>query len=336
MALADGVRASEIDPFSDEDSRGEAMDSARVRKQTSRQSSFVDSSDGLPKSQFGAHMSIAGGHFRAADAAAAAGCEAFQVFTKSTNQWQAKPLTTADVEAFHAAIERTRLPRPVAHNSYLINLASPDEALWEKSIASLVCEVERAELLGITDLVMHPGAHVGSGEQAGLRRIAEGLLKVMDATSATSVVLDLEVTAGQGSCLGHRLEHLAELVDRTAGSERIGVCLDTCHLFAAGYVFGTEAEYNALIAELERTVGLGRIRVWHLNDSVKGPGSRVDRHAGIGRGAMGEAPFGHVVRDARFAGLPMILETPKGRDEDGEDLDAKNLAVLRRLRGTVA
>lgn len=282
--------------------------------------------------RIGAHMSIAGGHHRAVEAAATAGCEVFQVFTKSTNQWQARPLNPADVEAFQRALKQTGLPPPVAHVSYLINLASPDEALWQRSIESLVGEVVRAERLGITDLVLHPGAHVGSGEEAGLERIGQALLRALSATADTSVHLNLESTAGQGSCLGYRLEHLGWLLDRASRPERLGVCLDTCHLFAAGYGFDTDSRYDDLIEALSRTVRLERMRVWHLNDSVRGLGSRVDRHAGIGRGAIGEAPFGRILRDPRFAAVPMILETPKGTDEAGRPLDILNLEVLRRLR----
>jgi len=279
---------------------------------------------------FGAHMSMAGGHDRAVNAAHAIGFETVQVFTKSNNQWRAAPLTDAHVAAFRSALARTGVSSPVAHASYLINLGSPDDALWEKSIASLVVEIERGEALGIGDLVLHPGAHVGQGVEAGLARIARGLDAVHDRTRGVALKIALETTAGQGTCLGHRFEHLGRLVDLVAEPDRIGVCVDTCHIFAAGYPLGTKPEYDETMEALERSVGTGRVRVWHLNDSLKPLGSRVDRHAGIGRGHLGIEPFRHVVNDARFRAIPMILETPKG-EEEGEDLDAVNLRLLREL-----
>ena len=282
---------------------------------------------------FGAHMSMAGGHDRAVHAAHKVGFLTVQLFTKSNNQWRAAPLTDAHVSAFRSALAETGVDRPVAHNSYLINLGSPDDALWQKSIEALVVELERGEALGITDLVCHPGAHVGSGEEAGLGRIARALDEVHRRTAGFRIKVDLETTAGQGSCLGHRFEHLGAILGGVAEPERLGVCVDTCHVFAAGYPLDTPESYNSTIAELERAVGVGRVRVWHLNDSLKGLGSRVDRHAGLGRGKMGLEPFRHVVNDPRFADLPMILETPKGTDEEtGEELDAVNLGVLRGLR----
>ncbi len=280
---------------------------------------------------FGAHMSIAGGYFHAVEAAHRYGFETVQLFTKSNNQWRAKPLADGDIGAFQDALARTGVSHPVAHNSYLINLASPDDELWNKSIEAMVVEVERAYLLGIHDVVAHPGAHVGSGEEAGMDRIAAGLDEVHRRTAGhEAVIIDLESTAGQGSCLGHKLEHLQGIIERVAAPERLGVCLDTCHLFAAGYPISTVERYAELIADLERTIGVGRVRVWHLNDSLKPCGSRVDRHAGLGRGLMGLEPFRLVLNDPRFAHLPMILETPKGTDGD-EDLDSINLRILRQL-----
>jgi deoxyribonuclease-4 len=284
----------------------------------------------MPALKLGAHMSIAGGHHKAARAAGAAGCDTLQVFTKSNNQWRAKPLTDADTAAFRDALAEFRLTDPVGHNSYLINLASPDDALWNKSIDAMVVEVERAEALGLIALVSHPGAHVGSGEDAGLARVAAALDEVHRRTRGVAVRVALETTAGQGSCLGASFEHLGRIVDAVAEPERVAVCVDTCHIFAAGYRFETPDDYNAVIENLDRAVGVGRVRVWHLNDSVKACGSRVDRHAGIGRGQIGVGPFRHVVNVPRFAQVPMILETPKGT-EGGEDLDVINLRVLRGL-----
>ena len=283
--------------------------------------------------KFGAHLSMAGGHDRAVRAAHTLGMDTVQVFTKSNNQWRAAPLTDTHVATWKAALAETGISGPVAHASYLINLASPDEVLWEKSIAALVVEVERGEALGIADLVMHPGAHVGSGEEAGLARVAAGLDEVHRRTSGLKLRVALETTAGQGSCLGHRFEHLGRIIDLVQTPERLSVCGDTCHIFAAGYPLGRSAEYDETMAALVRAVGDGRVRVWHLNDSQKPLGSRVDRHAGIGAGHLGIEPFRHLVNDPRFTGVPMILETPKG-EADGANLDAVNLAILRGLVGT--
>jgi len=280
--------------------------------------------------KFGAHMSMAGGHHKAVHAAHKVGFGTVQIFTKSNNQWRAAALTDAHVSAFKAALAETGVSEPVAHSSYLINLASPDDALWVKSIAALVVEIERGEALGIGDLVMHPGAHVGQGEDAGLARVAKGLDEAHRRTGGVGLKIALETTAGQGTCLGHRFEHLGRIIDLVGEPERLGVCVDTCHIFAAGYPLATESEYDGTMAGLERAFGADRVRVWHLNDSLKPLGSRVDRHAGIGQGHLGVEPFRKVVNDPRFRSLPMILETPKG-DEGGEDLDAVNLRVLRSL-----
>jgi deoxyribonuclease-4 len=280
--------------------------------------------------KFGAHMSIAGGCDRAVRAAQAVDCVTVQLFTKNNNQWNAPPLSTEHVAAFREALEQTGIVDPVAHTSYLINLGSPDYSLWEKSIEAMTVEVERCGLLGITDLVVHPGAHMGTGEEAGLARVARGLDEVHRRTKGLNVIIDLETTAGQGSSLGHRFEHLGAIIDQAAHPELLGVCADTCHIFAAGYPLRTAREYDKTIKQLDRSVGLGRLRIWHVNDSVRDCGSRVDRHAAIGTGCMGLEPFRHLVNDPRFRNLPMILETPKGI-EAGEDLDFRNLGVLRGL-----
>lgn len=287
--------------------------------------------DGPTAGTFGSHLSIAGGYDRAVRAAEALGLATVQVFVKSNNQWRAAPLTDGHIAAFRRALAETGVRDPVAHNSYLINLASPDDALWNKSIDAMIVEVERAEALGIGDLVAHPGAHVGSGEDAGLSRIARALDEIHRRTRGVAVRIDLETTAGQGSCLGHRFEHLGRIIAEVAEPERLGVCVDTCHIFAAGYSLEGPEGYNATIEALDRAVGLDRVRVWHLNDSVRERGSRVDRHAGLGRGQIGLGAFASLVNDPRFAGRPMILETPKGT-EGGEDLDAINVRILHQLR----
>jgi deoxyribonuclease-4 len=285
--------------------------------------------------KLGAHMSIAGGCDLAVRAAHAIGFQTVQLFTRNNNQWKAPPLTDAHTAAFRAALAETGIAQPVVHNSYLINLGSPDDALWKKSIDAMTVEVERCEALGVSDLVAHPGAHVGQGEEAGLLRIVAALDEIERRTRGSDVRVDLETTAGQGTCLGHRFEHLGAILGQVAAPERLGVCVDTCHIFAAGYSLATAEEYDETMDALDRAVGIRRVRVWHLNDSRRERGSRVDRHAAIGRGHLGLEPFGHVLRDARFSSVPMILETPKGM-EDGVDLDAINLAVLRKLEGKVS
>lgn len=279
---------------------------------------------------FGAHMSIAGGYHNAVSAAHDVGFDTVQLFTKNNNQWKAPPITSEQAATFRAKLAETGIILPISHASYLINLGSPDDVLWRKSIDAMAVEVARCAELGIGDVVVHPGAHVGSGEAAAIERIAQALDEVDRLTKGMDVVIDLETTAGQGSTLGYRFEQLAQIIERVKHPERLGVCVDTCHIFAAGYSLETLAEYDGTIEELERTVGLGRIRVWHLNDSCRDRGSRVDRHAAIGEGKLGLEPFRHLVNDPRFRSLPLILETPKGI-EQGEDLDARNLRVLREL-----
>lgn len=278
----------------------------------------------------GAHMSIAGGYYKAVDAAAAFGMDTVQIFTKNNNQWRAKPLSDEDVRLFREALERTGIRKPCSHDSYLINLASPDDALWEKSIAAFIEELQRAEALGLLGVVMHPGSFVISDEEAGLARVVEGLDIACRETKQCAVEVWLEVTAGQGTNLGHRFEHIAYIIEHAKYPQRMGVCVDTCHIFAAGYPLGTDAEYEATIGDLDRVIGLDRVRAFHLNDSKRELGSRVDRHAHIGEGHIGLEPFRRVLNDKRFADLPMYLETNK-ETRDGEEMDAVNLRTLRGL-----
>ena len=275
-------------------------------------------------------MSIAGGCDRAVWAAHAVPFQTVQLFTKNNNQWKASPLTDAHAEAFRSALGQTGIVDPVAHTSYLINLASPDDALWQKSIDAMVVEVERCQRLGIADLVVHPGAHMGAGRGGGAGAGRRGAGRGLPPDRGLRVVIDLETTAGQGTCLGHRFEHLGAILDRVGRPERLGVCVDTCHIFAAGYPLGTPEEYDETIDRLDRSVGLDRLRVWHLNDSCRECGSRVDRHAGIGAGQMGLEPFRHLVNDPRFRDLPMILETPKGT-MTGRTSTSAMLGILRQL-----
>jgi deoxyribonuclease IV len=288
------------------------------------------SAPGTLPCKFGAHMSIAGGHERAVVAAHEVGFQAVQIFTKNGNQWNAPALTTEQAAAFRQALERTGIRDTVAHSSYLINLASPDDTLWERSIEAMVIEMQRCHRLGIDDLVVHPGAHMGAGEETGLRRIALAIDELHLRTQDLGVTIDLETTAGQGSSLGYRFQQLQSILELVANPRRLGVCVDTCHIFAAGYSLDRPERYDKTIKELDGRVGIDRLRVWHLNDSCRECGSRVDRHAGIGAGEMGLEPFRHLVNDLRFRHLPMILETPKGI-EDGEDLDIRNLRILKQL-----
>ncbi len=278
----------------------------------------------------GAHMSIAGGYYKAVEAAARLGMTTCQLFTKNNNQWVGKPISDDDVQLFREAIDKAGITSPCAHNSYLINLASPKDELWERSIEAMIVEIHRAELLGLAGIVMHPGSFVESSEEAGLQRIITALDRVTHATPEAKVELWLECTAGQGSCLGHRFEHIAAILQGVKEPERYGVCVDTCHIFAAGYPLGTPETYAATMAEFDRTIGLKNIRAFHLNDSKKPLGSRVDRHEHIGEGHLGLEPFRHILNDPRFENIPMYLETEKG-ERDGEDLDAINLRTLQSL-----
>lgn len=280
----------------------------------------------------GAHMSIAGGYFKAARAAAALKMDTCQLFTKNNNQWRAKPLDDEDVRLFREAVEEAGLRKLCAHSSYLINLGSPKDDLWRKSLDSFLVELERAEALGLDGLVIHPGSYVDSSEEEGLERIVKAVDDAVNQTRGMSVEIWLETTAGQGTNLGWRFEHLRWILDHAADARRLGVCVDTCHLFAAGYPLKTDRQYAETMSQLDAIVGLDRVRAFHLNDSKRELGSRVDRHEHIGLGKLGREPFRHVLNDPRFAELPMYLETPKGtRERDGKEWDAVNMATLRRM-----
>jgi len=278
--------------------------------------------------RFGAHMSISGGLYTACERGRRAGCDIIQIFSKNQQQWRARPLTGAEIARFKEAQQSEGVPVVMVHDSYLINLAAPGDELWHRSIDAFREELERCAALGIPYLVTHPGAHVGSGEEAGLHRVADALNQLFDAGAGAGVTVLLETTAGQGSSLGRRFEELARLIELTRQAERVGVCVDTCHIFAAGYDIRSAEAYAVTMAELERIIGLERVKAFHLNDSQKDLGSRVDRHAHIGEGRIGIEGFRALVNDPRFAGLPMVLETPK--EEDLAD-DVRNLATLRSL-----
>ncbi len=278
----------------------------------------------------GAHLSIAGGYHKAVEAASQLKMDCVQLFTKNNNQWRAKPISAGEIDEFRSALKDSGVRQPCAHDSYLINLASPNDELWEKSLEAFVVELERAEALGLIGVVMHPGSFTNSTEDAGLARVVKALDLAHRRTAGFQTLTLLETTAGQGTNLGHRFEQLARILNDLADSRRAAVCVDTCHIFAAGYAIGTPAEYAATLDEFDRIIGIERIRAFHLNDSIRELGSRVDRHARIGGGKLGMKPFRLLLNDPRFAGLPMYMETPKG-EEAGEQLDAINLRILRRL-----
>lgn len=278
----------------------------------------------------GAHESIAGGYYKSVEIAKRCGCDCVQLFTKNNNQWRAKEITEEDVARFRGALAELKITHPLSHSSYLINLAAPAAELWKKSIDAMIVELRRAGMLGIPYVVMHPGAYTTSSEAKGLKRIARAIDTIHRQTKDAGANILLENTAGQGSNLGWRFEHLAAILDTVKDPDRLGVCFDTCHAFAAGYALETEKEYKATMRALHKTVGIKRVKAFHLNDSKRELGARVDRHEHIGRGHLGLEPFRRLLGDRRFRKVPMYLETPKG-EEDGEDLDAINLRTLRSL-----
>lgn len=287
--------------------------------------------------RLGAHLSISGGLPRAVDRAEASGCQALQIFTKSAGQWRARELPPEEVALFRRRVRQTKMRCVLAHNSYLINLAATDPGLRQKSIDALGEELDRAESLGLDGLVMHPGSYTSGTEQGGLQLIADGLARVLASRPAGTAGILLEHTAGQGTNLGHRFEHLATIIDLLGGTPRIGVCLDTCHLLAAGYDICSAEGYRDTFTQFGQIVGFPRLKAFHLNDSKKPCGSRVDRHEHIGKGCLGLAPFRRLLNDPRFATLPMLLETPKEdtpqtrKLSDVDPLDRVNLDVLRGL-----
>ncbi|MEW4452176.1 deoxyribonuclease IV [Bremerella sp. JC817] len=278
----------------------------------------------------GAHMSIAGGYYKAVDAAAEFEMNVVQLFCKNNNQWRAKAITDKDVKLFQESMAKHKVGAPLCHASYLINIASPKDELWEKSIEALGVEMERCEQLGIPNLVFHPGAFVDSSLEEGIERIIQAIDKLHAQLPDCPVTLLLETTAGQGSCIGHKFEHLQSILQGVKQGERVAVCLDTCHIFAAGYPISDEKDFKATFKEFDKLIGFDKLRGIHLNDSKKELGSRVDRHDHIGEGKIGIEAFRHIMNDKRFKKIPMYLETPKG-EEDGIQHDAKNMATLHSL-----
>jgi len=279
---------------------------------------------------FGSHLSIAGGMHNAVLAAEKLRLDTVQVFTKNQQQWRAPPLDADAVRQWCDACARVKFDRTVSHDSYLINLASPNNETARRSLDLCIVEHQRCAALKIPLLVMHPGAHMGLGEAVAIRKIAAGLDKVHRAAKG-DVLTCLEITAGQGTSIGYKLDHLAEIIAKVKSPERMAVCFDTAHLLAAGYDFRGR-KYASFCRAVEQTIGLDRVKVWHLNDSKKDLGARVDRHDHIGKGFVGLDGFRPIVRDKRWRDVPKILETPKdGLAPDGRDWDAVNLETLQSL-----
>ena len=279
--------------------------------------------------ELGAHVSIAGGLALAPDRGRALGCGAIQIFLKNQRQWAAPPLDRTTVRGFRAARRRARIPYAFAHGSYLVNLATPVPAAWRQAVETFVDELTRAERLGLGCLVVHPGSHMGAGREAGLAAVARAVGEALARTPRARVRVALENTAGGGHTLGGTFDDLADIIGRVPRNTRVGVCVDTCHLFVAGHDIRTPAGYAAAMERCARTVGVGRVLAFHLNDASAPLGSGLDRHEHIGRGRLGLRPFRLLLNDARFTRVPKVLETPK---EPEPIADRRNLATLRRLR----
>lgn len=268
----------------------------------------------------GAHLSIAGGLEKALIRGHRLGCATIQIFTKSSNQWKEKILTDSEIARFHQERKRTGIDPVISHASYLINLASPDDEVYRKSLEAMICEVRRCEQLGIDLLVVHPGFHKGHGSPWGIKRIAHALDTVHAVTAGAKVRIALETTAGQGSAIGSNIDEIARIIEKVEERDRLAFCLDTCHIFVAGYDLRTEQEYRGLLKSVDSAIGIETLQVIHLNDSKGEVGSRVDRHENIGAGMIGEDLFRLIMADASLAGVPKIIETPG---------DIENLQLLR-------
>jgi len=276
----------------------------------------------------GAHLSISGGVHFAIDRAIETGCGVLQIFTRNANQWKGKPVSDSDVALFRDKREKSGLHDVISHDSYLINLASPPGDTREKSIVAFGDEMRLCSRLGIDKIVMHPGSHLTDSPEHALARVVEAFDLLFEEISEFEGHILLETTAGQGSNLGRTFEELQEIINGSRYPHRFGVCFDTCHTFAAGYNTVTEEGYAGTMDSFDRIIGIDKLLCFHVNDSKKGLGSRVDRHEHIGQGAMGLAPFRFIMNDLRFKNIPKILETPKG---DNGDMDAVNMNTLRNL-----
>ncbi len=277
----------------------------------------------------GAHLSIAGGVDKAFDRAGKLQCTTLQIFTKSNRQWKARDLTPEEIDRYHQKQAETGLAPVVCHASYLLNLGTPDDALWNKSIDALVTELERCELLKIPYLVLHPGGHMKTGVEAGISRVSEALGLVHERLPDYGVKVALEITAGQGTHLGSTFEEIAAIISASPQSERLVVCFDTCHALVAGYEFRTPDSYKTMIDKFDQVIGLDRLQAIHMNDAQKELGSHVDRHTHIGEGCIGLEPFGYFLNDSRFKKVPFLLETPV-KDDPGD-----NIRNLEKLWGLV-
>ena len=286
--------------------------------------------------RFGAHMSVAGGLPRAVERAVAHRCDALQIFAKNASQWRGRVIPPPEIREFRAKVRAARIGPVVSHASYLINLATTMPALRQQSLEAMGDELDRAEALGLFGVVLHPGCYTAGNEADGLELIAEGLLELLRARRRGHTMVLLEHTAGQGTALGATFEQLASIIAKMNGHRRVGVCLDTCHLLASGYDLCSPEGYASTFTQFGQLVGFDRLKVFHMNDSKKPLGSRVDRHEHIGQGCLGLEPFRRIVNDRRFRGLPMLLETPKeeGRSASRieiDRLDERNLETLRGL-----
>ncbi|MGB9814560.1 MAG: deoxyribonuclease IV [Thermoplasmata archaeon] len=278
----------------------------------------------------GGHMSIGEGFSKIPERASSIGLNSAQVFTKNQRQWISKPLDREDVKSYLINKDRFGLLITVAHASYLVNLAAPDDEKWEKSIKSMEHEMERCSELKIPYLIFHPGAHMGKGEDYGLKRIIDAIDRILDESNVKDVNITLETTAGQGTNLGYRFEQIAYIIDHVSDHKRVNVCMDTCHIFAAGYELRSERGYNKTMDEFEEKIGFKNLVAVHLNDSERALGSRVDRHAQIGYGYIGREGFKNILSDKRFEKIPLILETP-----GGEELYPQDLKVIKEIMGGV-
>jgi deoxyribonuclease-4 len=286
--------------------------------------------------RFGAHMSVAGGLPRAVERAVVHRCDALQIFTKNANQWRGRTLPPDEIREFRTRVKAARLGAVVSHASYLINLATMDPALRRQSLDAMGDEIDRAEALGLLGVVLHPGCYTAGNEADGLALIAAGLLELLRARRRGKTMVLLEHTAGQGTALGATFEQLASIMAKMNDHRRVGVCLDTCHLLASGYDLCSPEGYASTFKQFGRLVGFERLKAFHLNDSKRPLGSRVDRHEHIGQGCLGLEPFRRIVNDRRFRGLPMLLETPKAEGKATgviavDPLDERNLGILRSL-----
>ncbi|PLX42613.1 MAG: deoxyribonuclease IV [Deltaproteobacteria bacterium] len=279
--------------------------------------------------RLGVHVSVAGGLVNGLIRGAELGCEAIQIFTKNQRRWNHPPLAEDTAEEFRAAFPKYGSPPIASHGAYLLNLAAAENEVAEKTMANLTDELERCRMLRVPYLVLHPGSHGGAGVETGVKRIAKNIGEALSRSGNEVTTVLLETTSGAGKSVGGEFSHLRDIIAASPMPERLGVCVDTCHIFAAGYELKTREGYEETVEKLSRIVTLERVNFFHLNDSLGELGSKKDRHTHIGKGELGLAPFGFLMNDPRFYEVPMVLETPDG---DNGEMDAINLATLRSLK----